>query len=413
MFRTTGRLLAPIVLALAAPGMAQTWPAIDTAMKPLVDDGKLSGVVSIVVKDGKTVRHSAVGKRDLASGAPMEMDTIFRAFSMSKPVTAVAMMILYDEGKWKPSDPVTKFLPELKAVKLFKGMGADGKPILEAPKALPTMGQLMTHTAGFAYGLMPGAVDDLYRANSPLAAQNADEFVKRLAALPLAYEPGTKWQYSVSMDVQGAIIERISGRKLADFMESRIFRPLRMVDTGFFVPADKRSRFATLYGWDKDKLVPLTSGQFASSYATAPGFASGGGGLVTTAGDYARLGQMLLNDGALDGARILKPGSAKIIMTDHIPPAIVNGKFGIGMQQIRPGYQFGYNGVVVTNPAAAAVDMGKGSYLWDGAAGTWFWVDPTNRLVFVGMIQRLMSSGAMPNVQRMSQAAVKASLAGN
>ena len=408
--RLSRHLLAPIAIVLAAPSMAQTLPAVDGALKPLVDGGQLSGVVSIAMKDGKTVHKSAMGKRDLATGAPMEMDTIFRAFSMSKPVTAVAMMILHDEGKWKPEDPVTKFLPELKDVKLYKGKDADGKPILETPKALPTLGQIMTHTAGFAYGLMPGPVDDLYRANSPLAAQDSTDFARRLGALPLAYEPGTQWQYSLAMDVQGAIIERITGQKLANFMEARIFRPLRMADTGFFVPAAKRARFATLYGWDKDKLVPLTGGTFGSTYETAPGFASGGGGLVTTAGDYARFAQMLLNNGTLDGARILKPGSAKVIMTDHISPAIVNGKFGIGMQQIRPGYQFGYNGVVVTDPAAAGVDMGRGSYLWDGAAGTWFWVDPTNHIVFVGMIQRIMSSGGMPNVQKMSQAAVKASL---
>ena len=303
MNRILAHLLAPIALIAAAPALGQTWPAVDAALKPLVDEGQLAGVVTVALEDGKLVHASAIGKRDIASGAPMEMDTIFRAFSMTKPVTAVAMMILYDEGKWKPTDPITKFLPELKNVKLYKGKDADGKPILEKPSSLPTMAQLMTHTAGFAYGLMPGPVDDLYRAKPPGEAKTVDEFVQRLAALPLAYEPGTKWQYSVSMDVQGAIIERITGQKLTDFMEKRIFRPLRMVDTGFYVPAEKRSRFATLYTWQENKLAPMSGGLFGSTYEAQPGFASGGGGLVTTAQDYARLGQMLLNDGALDGAR--------------------------------------------------------------------------------------------------------------
>lgn len=405
-------LAAAAIMVLTAPLQAQTWPAVDAALEPLVEQGQLSGVVSIVVKDGKTVHASAIGKRDMESGAPMEMDTVFRAFSMTKPVTAVAMMVLHDEGKWRPSDPIARFLPELADLQVFKGMDADGKPILEAPAAPPTMGQLMTHTAGFSYGFMPGYVDDLYRANSPGGADSLDGFLSRLAALPLAYEPGTQWQYSVAMDVQGAIIERITGQTVQQFMAERIFVPLRMVDTGFTVPAAKRARFAALYGWQDGALARLDGGMFGSAYEEEPGFASAGGGLVTTAGDYARFAQMLLEDGALDGVRVLKPGSAKVIMTDHLPPALVNGKFGIGMQQIRPGYQFGYNGVVVTDPEAAGVDMGKGSYLWDGAAGTWFWADPSNNLVFVGMIQRIMSTGSMPNVQAISQKAVKESLGG-
>ena len=390
------RSIAACALISSAPLQAQVWPAVDAALQPMVDKGELAGVVTIAMKDGAVVHSSAIGKRDLESGKPMETDTIFRAFSMTKPVTAVAMMILYDEGKWQPSDPITKFLPELEGVKLFKGMDASGNPIIEAPQSLPTIEQLLTHTAGFSYGFMPGYVDDLYRADSPMAAQSTDAFVDKLAALPLLFEPGTQWQYSVAMDVQGAIVERISGMALADFMEQRIFAPLRMTDTAFYVPLEKRERFASLYEWQNGKLAKPGGGRFAATYADPPGFASGGGGLVTTAGDYARFGQMLLNDGVLDDVRILAPGSAKTIMTDHLPPALVSGKFGIGMQQIRPGYQFGYNGVVVTDPELAGVDMGKGSYLWDGAAGTWFWVDPTNNLVFVGMIQRLMASGGMP-----------------
>lgn len=395
------------IIAIAPAAAAQQIPAVDAALKPLIESEQLAGAVTLVLKDGKPVHASSLGMKDIAAGEPLQMDTIFRAYSMTKPVTAVAMMILWDEGKWKPEDPVSKFVPELKNVQLFKGTDTSGKPIFAAPENEPTIGQLLTHTAGFSYGFNPGVVDDLYRANPPLAAQSGDDFARSLAALPLAYEPGTQWQYSLAMDVQGLIIERLSGMSLPDFMEKRIFAPLRMPDTGFLVPAEKRSRFATLYRWRDGRLTP----EAPTDYASLPGFASGGGGLVTTAGDYGRLGQMLLNGGALDDARILSPVAAKTIMTDHLTPQLVNGKFGIGFQQIRPGYQFGYNGVVVTDPAAAEVALGKGSYLWDGRAGTWFWVDPENQVVFVGMIQRVMSDGGnMPRVQDLTQRAVKSSL---
>jgi len=399
-----------VALPLAAQAADPTWPAVNAALDPYVERAELAGMVTLALHKGRVVHASAVGKRDLATGAPMQMDTIVRAFSMTKPVTAVAMGILRDEGKWKPEDPIAKFLPELADLKVFKGMGPDGKPILEAPKSPPTVGQIMTHTAGFAYGFEAGYVEEQYRANSPIRARTSQEVIQRIAALPLAYEPGERWKYSIAMDVQGLIIERITGKSLPEFMQSRLFGPLKMVDTGFYVPAAKRDRFATLYEWKDSKLqVPAADSMFASAYDKVPGFASGGGGLVTTASDYSRFAQMLLNGGTLDGKRILKPATAREIMTSHLSPQIVNGGFGIGIQRIRPGYEYGYNGVVVTDPAAAKVAMGKGSYLWDGAAGTWFWVDPENQIVFVGLVQRLMGMG-FPPLQPVSQQAVKSSL---
>lgn len=409
------RTVLAAALALGLPGAATaadpTWPAVNAALDPYVERGELAGMITMALRDGKLVHVSAVGKRDLATGAPMQMDTIVRAFSMTKPVTAVAMGILRDEGKWKPEDPISKFLPELKDLKVFKGMGADGKPILEAPKTPPTVAQVMTHTAGFAYGFEAGYVEDQYRANNPLRAPTSKAAVAAIAALPLSYEPGTRWKYSISMDVQGLIVERISGQSLRQFMQSRIFGPLKMVDTGFHVPAAKRGRFAALYEWKDGKLQPPAGGSpFLSTYESDPGFASGGGGLVTTASDYARFASMLLNGGTLDGRRVLSERTTSEIMTSHLSPQIVNGGFGIGIQRIRPGYEYGYNGVVVTDPAAAKVALGKGSYLWDGAAGTWFWVDPENRVVFVGLVQRLMGLG-FPPLQPVSQEAVKRSLA--
>lgn len=408
----SGLIALALAMGLAGAVQAAEDPriaAVDAAIQPMIDKGQLAGAVLQMHRNGKLVHRSALGMADLEAGTPVRTDSLFRVFSMTKPVTAVAMMVLYDEGRWKPEDPVSKFLPELAGLKVFKGMGPDGKPILEAPAHGPTMGQLMTHTAGFSYGFGQGYVDDQYRASALNGAASPKAYVDALAALPLAYEPGTRWQYSVSMDVQGRIIERITGQSLADFMHARIFGPLKMKDTGFFVPAGKAQRLVKLYTADKDgKLVPASFG--SSDLSIPPGAASGGGGLISTSDDYSHFARMLLKEGELDGTRIISAASARQIMTNHIAPEIVNGGYGIGFQQVRPGYQFGYNGVVVTDPAAAGVALGRGSYLWDGAAMTWFWVDPTNKVVFVGMVQRLGGPGA-PAVQPASQQAVKAALA--
>jgi CubicO group peptidase (beta-lactamase class C family) len=411
--RVVGLALCALV---SDASFAQNLDAVDAALRPLVDEGTVSGVVSMVSRKGVPIHASAYGKQDLASATPMRMDTIFRAFSMTKPVTAVAMMLLYEQGKWRLSDPVTKFLPELGGVRVYKGVDAQGNPVLEPPKSAPTMLQLMTHTADFSYGFGTGYVDDQYRAANPLDATSTEDFLRRVVGLPLMFEPGTQWQYSLSMDLQGVIVERLSGLPLAEFLDRHVFKPLRMVDSGFYVPPEKRSRFATLYTSVSGQLTPVTAKDVLginflnSSFAAPPGFALGGAGMVTTAPDYLRFGQMLLNGGTLDGVRILSRKSVSMIMSNHIGRSIADGKYGIGMQQIRRGYEYGFNGVVVTDPKLAKVDIGEGSYLWDGAAGTWFWIDPTNHVVFVGMLQRLMNAGGMPNHEMISQAAVRTAL---
>jgi CubicO group peptidase (beta-lactamase class C family) len=272
------------------------------------------------------------------------------------------------------------------------------------------MGQLVTHTAGFIYGFGATAVDREYQKHIPLLPTTDDPstYLAELAKIPLAYEPGTQWRYSIAMDLEGIIIARLSGKSLQAFMKAEIFDPLGMVDTDFVVPPEKRDRFVTLYDMQAGKLTPITSGPFAGTYADKPVMASGGGGLVSTASDYARFASMLAGGGSLNGRRILSKRATKMMMTSHLPPALVAGGYGIGIQQIRPGYEFGVNGAVVTDPAKAKVALGKGSYSWDGAAGTWFWVDPANKVVFVGMIQRLMGPGG-PNMQDTSQRAVAGS----
>jgi CubicO group peptidase (beta-lactamase class C family) len=362
-----------------------------------VDDKQLAGAVTVMARHGKIVDFETYGKKDLASGAVMTKDTIFRIYSMTKPVTGVAMMILYEQGKWSPTDPIAKYIPEFAHLKVFKGMDANGQPILEEPAHAPTMAELMSHTAGFTYGLFgTTAVDKMYRDANVLASANLQQMIDKLVKLPLLYQPGTKWVYSVSVDIQGYIIEKISGKPLGQFLQENIFAPLDMRDTAFHVTAEKRNRFATLYSFPPGKeLTPTNGGNVALDYDTEPTMPSGGGGLTGTIRDYLRFCQMLLNGGELDGKRILSPSSVALMRTNRLSPAIMNTEgLGIAFAHISPGFGFGFDFAVFTDPAFIGSTAGKGTYTWGGAAGTWFWIDPTNDVVFVGMIQRLLGPGS-------------------
>ncbi|WP_291844432.1 serine hydrolase domain-containing protein [Maricaulis sp.] len=378
------------------------------ALQPLIDDGELAGVAVAVWQDDALIGRWGQGVRDLESGAPMRADTIVRIYSMTKPVTAVAMMQLYEQGLWHPDDPVAAYLPELADVGVFRGLDAEGEPVITPPVRSPTMAQLMTHTAGFSYGFLGGWVDDRYREANLWASPSSDDFIETMASLPLNAEPGSEWRYSVSMDLQGVIIERLSGQSLSDYMRDHIFTPLAMADTGFSVDPAGADRLATNYDWRDGRLQPenTSDGLFIDPF-TEPGFAWGGGGLFSTADDFLRFGRMLLGGGELDGVRVLTEASVETIMTNQISHAVAAGGFGIGFQQIRPGYQYGYNGVVVTDPRLGGVAVGEGTYLWDGRAMTWFWVDPAHDIVFVGMVQRNAGPG-MPELQPLTQRAMQA-----
>ena len=354
-----------------------------------IDHKQLAGAITILARHGKVVDYRTYGVRDLATGAPMTKDTIFRDYSMTKPVTGVAMMILYEQGKWLPSDPISKYIPGFAGLKVFTGVDSDGKMILVDPEHAPTMRELMSHSAGFSYGNGKTPVDAMYQDLKPMQSANLEEMTARLARIPLNYQPGHGWTYSVSMDVQGYIVEKLSGQSLPDFMRDHIFTPLGMKDAGFFVPEDKRSRFATNYRDDGHGQLSVTAaGAPPNDYTTQPTMPSGGGGLVSTAEDYYRFASMLANGGELDGKRVLAPSTVKLMSSNHLPDELLTGKFGIGQHIMRPGFGYGYDCAVVFDPPAANLSDVKGTFFWDGAAGTWFWVDPTNDLVFVGMIQR-------------------------
>ena len=357
-----------------------------------VDQKQLAGAVTILARHGKVVDYRTYGQRDIAAGAAMTKDVIFRDYSMTKPVTGVGMMILYEEGKWLPTDPIAKYVPEFAHLKVFKGVDPEGKMILADPEHAPTMRELMSHSAGFSYGRGKTVVDAMYQDQKVMQSANLQEMINKLATIPLNYEPGKGWTYSLSMDVEGYIVEKLSGQTLPDFMRDHIFTPLGMKDTGFFVPSDKRSRFATNYRDDeKGQLVVTTAGSPPTDYTTQPTMPSGGGGLVSTAEDYYRFAQMLANGGELEGARILAPATVKLMASNHLPANLLTGEFGIGQHMMRPGFGYGFNCAVVFDPPEANLPDGKGTFFWDGAAGTWFWVDPTNDIVFVAMIQRMTS----------------------
>jgi len=374
---------------------------LDAAMNAMVDSGRLPGVATMLVRHGKVVAVNVHGVKDLASGAPLTEDTVFRMYSQTKPVTGVAMMILYEEGRWKLDDPVTKYVPEFAGLKVYKGVDANGQPILEPIARSATMRELMSHTAGFAYGLMAdNPVDKAYQDSGMLRAPSLRAVMQEAAALPLASQPGEQWKYSIAVDIQGYIVERLSGQSLPEFMHSRIFAPLNMRDTAFWVSEDRRGRFASLYALNpKTGAIVPAEGFMVLPVDRPPTAASGGGGLVSTLADYSRFAQMLANGGELDGARILAPSTIKLMASNHLTDAQLAG------EPLGAGVGFGLDVGVVMDPARAGTLAGKGTYSWGGAAGTWFWVDPENDVVFLGMIQVLGGGGAY-RLDDLSQALV-------
>jgi CubicO group peptidase (beta-lactamase class C family) len=327
----------------------------------------------------------------------MTQDSLFRIYSMSKPLTGVAMMQLYEKGLWQLDDPVTKHVPELANLKLMTGVDKAGKAIVANPTRPPTMREIMSHTAGFGYGLGGNdPVNTAFRDQGVLASANLDEMMTKIEGIPLLYEPGTRWSYSVSVDIQGYIVQKLSGQKFGDYLKANVFTPLGMNDTAFFVSEAQKPRFADVYSWDKDKSALAMNPERPDR----PGFTdpnrmeSGGGGLVSSTHDYARFAQAMLNKGTLGGNQVLKPETVDLMTQNHIGDLGLYSD-GTTANPGQPGIKFGLDFAVVDDPAAAKTQQGKGTFYWGGAAGTWFWIDPANDLFFVGMIQRM--GGARPD----------------
>ncbi len=371
---------------------------LDDYMAKVVADGRVAGMTTLLARHGKVVELATYGKASLATGQPMGKDEIFRIYSMTKPITGVAMMILYEQGKWRLDDPVTRYVPEFANLKVMTGVGPDGKITVEDIKRPPTMREIMSHTAGFGYGLDDtNPVDKLYRDKQVLRSAGLKQMIDRTADIPLKFQPGTNWQYSSAVDIQGYIVEKLSGEPLGQFMAEHIFKPLKMTDTAFVVGPDKKNRLATAYYFNKlvGKIAeaPALPGSGVQDFTETPPLESGGGGLTSTTMDYARFSQMILNGGELDGARILSPATVKLMGVNVIPRNVLVSSNGTNGLRFNEAVGFGLDFMVVNDPRKAGSPVGAGTLSWGGAAGTWFWVDPTNDLMFVGMIQRFGGAG--------------------
>jgi CubicO group peptidase (beta-lactamase class C family) len=352
----------------------------DAAVREMIDKKEFAGAVTLVARVGKIVDFKAVGMMDMAKAQPMKTDTIFRIYSMTKPITTVAAMMLWEEGRFQLDDPVSKYIPEFKGLRVYVGP----KEETVATKREITIRDLMRHTSGLTYGAFGDtAVDRMYREKR-LLDRNAtlQEFVAKLATIPLQYQPGTKFHYSVAVDVLGRVVEVISGRSLDTYFEDRIFKPLDMVDSAFFVPASKVDRFATNYG---PGLIVIDNPS-KSPYLTPPKFFSGGGGLVSTARDYARFCQMMLNGGELEGTRLLKHETVELMTHNQLPKeAIPMSMPGPGPSVVGLGFGLGFAVYMAADPNNPTSVVGE--YFWGGAASTGFTICPRNKTVTVALTQ--------------------------
>ena len=376
--------------------------ALDARMKQAVADGDTAGMTYLLMRRGEIADFKSVGQQ--TPSASMALDSIFRIYSMSKPITGIAMMQLYEQGKWQLDDPVAKYAPELAGLKALTWdkdgkvvMDTDGKPVLATLSKPPTMRQLMSHTAGFGYGLAgDDPVNAAFRDTRVLGSANLDDMMQKIAAIPLLYQPGTKWSYSVAVDIQGYLVQKLSGQKFGDYLKQHVTGPMGMTDTAFYVTPDKKARFTEVYHWDRDRsaLVMNPARGDRGGYEDPGRLESGGGGLVASTHDYARFCQMLLNRGEIAGKRIVKPETIALMTQNHIGDlqvAVDGTQRQPGAEQVRFGLDF----AIHTDPKAAALPYAKGTFYWGGAAGTWFWVDPVNDLAFIGMIQ--MMGGNRPS----------------
>ena len=361
--------------------------AVAADLQARIDEGKLSGAVVMVAQDGEVLMHEAMGYQNVEDQVPMSKDTIFRIFSMTKPVTGTALMMLWDEGKFQLDDPVEIHLPELAGMQVFVEQNEDGSWVTEPADHPMTVRELMSHTGGLVYTppLSQGPVAEAYAKAGIMNLTGATlaESMPALKDIPLSYQPGSQWVYSISVDVQGYMVERLSGMRFGEFLETRIFQPLGMVDTGFSVKPENAARLSRQYAPNNDGTLRRTDnrpGLANFDFLSPPKFESGGGGLTSTAADYMRFVQMHLGGGELNGVRILSEAAVAQMRANQLPEAVAN----IG--QLYPGNVFGLDFAIVEN-SDSYQGASEGTHWWWGIAGSWFWIDPVENIGFIGMIQ--------------------------
>ena len=366
-------LAAPEEIGFSSMRLAR----LGAVMRDEIERGRVPGAVALIARRGRIGFFESFGQRDAATGAPMAKDTIFRIYSMTKPITSVAAMMLWEEGRFLLSDPIAKYLPELSELQVAVERGAEIERV-PLERAI-TIQDLLRHTAGLTYEFRgSGPVQKMYMSARiySLAQSNADQ-VATLGRMPLLHQPGTRWEYGRSTDVLGRLIEVLSGQRLSEFFEQRILAPLGMVDTAFHVPRRHHSRLAEATARDPDSGAAVQ----LLDVREPPNFESGGGGLVSTASDYARFLQMLLDGGMLDGRRLLSRKTIELMTADHLGP--MTGAPDL----LPPGHGFGLGFAVRLHPGIAHTPGSIGLYFWGGLAGTTFWVDPAEQLFALMLIQ--------------------------
>jgi CubicO group peptidase (beta-lactamase class C family) len=371
---------------------------IDDHFRHYVDDGRLPGYTVAIARYGQIAYLATYGMRDVENAKPTTLDTIYRIYSMTKPITSLALMMLVEEGKLQITDPVANYIPSFADMRVFTG-GSALKPITAPSREPMRVWHLLTHTSGMTYGFNYfDAVDDIYRRSGfefgigswPSLEEACDNFAK----LPLCFEPGTSWNYSVSTDIVGRIVEVVSGMTLDDFFATRILGPLGMRDTSFHVPEDKADRLAALYQYDAATGGKTLVEPAAKMALRQPRALSGGGGLYSTSYDYWRFLQMLENGGELDGVRIVSPTTIDMMTMNHLPGNSDITTFGrtLGEEVFYDGLGFGLGFSVVVDQARTRVACPEGTFGWGGMASTAFWVDPVEEITATFYTQLLPST---------------------
>jgi CubicO group peptidase (beta-lactamase class C family) len=402
-------MLAPTPASPESAGMSQTgFDRIEDHLKRrYIDAGRFPGAQLLVYRRGKVVHSKVQGFADVERKAPVKDDTIYRIYSMTKPITSVAFMMLFEESRVALDEPVAKYIPEWKNLGVFVA-GSDPAFLTRPPSRPMLIVDLLRHTAGLTYGFQQRSnVDAAYREKKIGEVEKAGTLktmVEDLAKIPLEFSPGDAWNYSVATDVLGYLVEKISGMPFEQFLKQRIFEPLGMKDTDFYVPADKAHRFAacysapggamTFHATDRQGNLTLQDDPETSSFLSPPSFISGGGGLCSTAADYLTFCRALLNGGELGGVRLLGPKTLALMTTNHLPggrelPELSRSLFS---EAAYHGVGFGLGFSVTMDPAKTLIPGSRGEYAWGGAATTSFWIDPAEELITIFMTQVLPSS---------------------
>jgi CubicO group peptidase (beta-lactamase class C family) len=368
---------------------------IDAALAAMLSSGRAVGVSALVWKDGREAHYGEAGLADREAGRPWRRDTLVQIFSMTKPVTGVALMQLWEQGRFRLDDPLHIYLPDFADMRVQDGVDAQGQPKWRAASRQITIRDVMRHTAGFSYGFGPTPADEAFRNADPLALSNdLSQFGQKLAAVPLVADPGREWHYSAAVDVQALLVEKISGQPFADYVARNIFTPLKMNNSAWHLPTDRLPRLAISYQKGADgRLDPVPDAQRLAMNFPGSRMTMGGAGIVASIDDYMRFARMLLNEGELDGARILKPATVRLMATDHLDPAITEREWLPG--KVDGGFGFDF-AVRTRRSSSPAMNRGAvGEFFWDGMASTLFWVDPANRLAAVFFVQALPFDGTL------------------